>query len=242
MTFRLLLVAALPLALAACGEDAEPTRNLASLDEELTEAATGNGADPILKGALQDQIMVDPALTARANGDAVRPPSQPYTAAVPQDGVAPIANTDPGPLKSAPPPRKDCPQCKAADESVTLGALAARQGATGCAARMRYDAGWATRLPADVPLYPSARVREAAGSDANGCTLRAVTFSTGAAPKATLDWYYTQLSRAGFSAEHQSDGAQHILGGARKGTGYVLFMTARADGGTDVDLVANGGR
>jgi hypothetical protein len=49
--------------------------------------------------------------------------------------------------------------------------------------------------------------------------------------------------RAGYSAEHQLDGAQHILGGTRgrDDGAYVLFLTPRKDGGTDVDLVANNG-
>ena len=58
-----------------------------------------------------------------------------------------------------------------------------------------------------------------------------------------LDWYYTKAVRGGYSAEHQVDGEQHILGGTRErdGGAYVLFMTPRADGGTDIDFVANNG-
>jgi hypothetical protein len=232
----------LPIALAACGDSANDARNISTLDEELTEAATGNGADPALKSALQDPIMVDPALTGQANGEAIRPPSRPYSAPVPADSVAP-APAVAGDLKSAPAPKKDCPQCRAAEQSVTLGALAARQNsptARSCAARIQYAAGWASRLPSGLPLYPGARVSEAAGTDASGCTLRAVSFSAAAPAKTVLDWYYTQATKAGFSAEHQSDGAQHVLGGVRRDASYVLFLSTRADGGTDIDLVANG--
>ena len=244
MSLRTLPLAVLPLMLTACGGDAAPERNLASLDQELTETATGNGVDPVLKGALNDEIMVDPALAARANGDAVRPPNQPYATPVPPESVAPPPPVDSASLKPAPAPSKDCPGCKAAAQARTLGALAERQagGGAGCARRMQYNAGWANRLPADLPLYPGARVTEAAGADGGGCSLRAVSFSTSAGLKTTIDWYYTKLSGAGYSAEHQSDGAQHVLGGARQGAGYLLFMSKRADGGTDVDLIANGGR
>ena len=73
--------------------------------------------------------------------------------------------------------------------------------------------------------------------------LRRPSFSAPQPMQAVLDWYYTKAVRAGYSAEHQVDGAQHILGGtrARDDGAYVLFLTARRDGGTDLDLVANNG-
>ena len=246
MIRRLALTALLlPLALAGCGGDSGD-RNVDTLDDELAEAATGNGADPMLMSALQDQIMVAPALAQQANGDAVRPPGQPYAAPVPNDGVAAAPPIDNGDLKSAPAPTENCPQCAVARSSVTLGALAQAQKTprtSGCAARLGYAAGWANRLSADVPLYPNARVIEAAGAQGNGCSLRAVSFSVSTPIKTMVDWYYTRTTNGGFSAEHQSDGDQHILGGtrAKDGGAYVLFMTERADGGTDIDLVANNG-
>ena len=238
LSFYLLVV--LPLALAACsgGSDDEAAANSA------------NGVDPALASALQDQIMVDPALGQQANGDSVRPPGQPYSGGVPADGVA--ANTDAvnnGDLMHAPAPTtadKSCTSCEAARESVTLGGLAQRQkdGKTsGCAANIQYGAGWAQRLPADLPLYPQARVSEAAGTDGGQCQLRVVSFSAAQPLNVMIDWYYTKAVRAGYTAEHQIDGEQHILGGTRDrdGGAYVIYLTARPDGGTDIDLVANNG-
>ena len=249
MIRRLPAMLALPLALAiaACGGDRPAAEsNVDTLDQELAAAGSGNGTDPALLGALQDQIMVDPTLTAQANRDSVSPPAQPYSAAVPQDGVASGATRDAGALDKAPEATHDCPQCTVAREAVTLGALAARQtsrGTANCARALRYAASWANRLPADVPLYPGARVVEAAGANANGCSLRAVTFSVGAPLQKTIDWYYTRTTKAGFKSGHQSDGEQHILAGTRANDegAYVLFLTERADGGTDVDLIANNG-
>jgi hypothetical protein len=231
----------LPLALAGCSGSG----SIPDVDE-----ASGNAADPALASALQDQIMVDPQLGRQANGDAIRPPGQPYSGGVPDDGVA--ANTDQidmGGLMKAPAPTpadKNCSQCAAARESVTLGGLAARQRdsrTSQCASSMTYSAGWANRLPRDLPLFPQARVTEAAGSEAGQCQLRAVSFSTAQPMQAMLDWYYTRAVRSGYTAEHQLDGEEHILGGTRErdGGAYVLFMTARRDGGTDVDMVANNG-
>lgn len=229
-----------PLALAACG----------SGGGDLGDYEGGNAADPALATALQDQIMVDPQLGRQANSDAIRPPGQPYSGGVPSEDVA--ANTDKldeGQLLRAPAPvaaTKECTQCAAARESVTLGGLAARQKnsrTSQCAASIQYSAGWAQRLPADLPLHPQARVIEAAGSDGGKCALRVVSFSAPQPLQSMLDWYYTKATRAGYSSEHQLDGKDHVLGGtrARDDGAYVLYMTARPDGGTDIDMVANNG-
>lgn len=242
-TIGFILFVFLPLALAGCG-------GAGTAGNMLSDAELGNAADPAITAALQDQIMVDPQLGRQANGDAIRPPSQPYSGGVPDDAVA--ANGEKvntaGLLKTPAPVAagKDCPQCKAAREAVTLGGIAARQKnarASGCAGSLRYSARWAQRLPADLPLYPQARVTEAAGADGGKCALRVVRFSAPQPMQTVLDWYYTKAVRAGYSAEHQVDGTQHILGGtrARDDGAYVLFLTARRDGGTDLDLVANNG-
>ncbi|MDB5703776.1 MAG: hypothetical protein JWN66_892 [Sphingomonas bacterium] len=253
--FRGLVVLALPVALAACGSRSDGDRNLDTLDNELVDGNSANASrDPALMSALQDQIMVDPTLAQQANNDAVRPPAQPYSGAVPPDGIAvppagAAATTGAArseTLKKAPAPAADCPQCDAARESLTLGALAARQKdkrTSGCAGNMRYSARWAQRLPADLPLYPDARVSEAAGTEDGGCALRAVSFASSAPLQTVLDWYYTRATNAGYSAEHQADGSEHVLGGTRDRDdgAFALFLTSRADGGTDVDLVANNG-
>ncbi|BCA60520.1 hypothetical protein [Sphingomonas sp. HMP6] len=251
--FRTVGMVALPLALLACGKR-DDDRNLDSLDNELVEAGSGgtNASDPAMTSALHDQIMVDPALAQQSNADSVRPPAQPYSGGVPPVGIAQSGGGTTGAatsetIKSTPAPAtKDCPNCQAARDSLTLGALASRQkdkSTSGCAGAMRYSARWAEKLPADVPLYPGARVAEAAGADTSACHLRAVTFSTSAKLQTVLDWYYTRVTNGGFSAEHQSDGTEHTLGGTRDrdGGAYVLFLTGRRDGGTDVDLVANNG-
>jgi hypothetical protein len=241
-TLGFFLFVFLPLALAGCG-GGDNANNV------MSDAELGNAADPALASALQDQIMVDPKLTVQANSAAVRPANQPYSGGVPSDAVAGGGGkVETGGLMNAPAPQsgKDCPECAAAREAVTLGGLAARQKnarTRGCAGRLRYSAGWAQRLPADLPLYPQARVTEAAGAEGGNCALRVVSFSAAQPVQAMLDWYYTRAVRAGYSAEHRSDGAQHILGGTRgrDDGAYVLYMTARRDGGTDVDFVANNG-
>ncbi|ATY33707.1 hypothetical protein [Sphingomonas psychrotolerans] len=241
-TLGFILFVFLPLALAGCGGP-DNANNM------MSDAELGNAADPAVTTALQDQIMVDPQLGRQANGDAIRPPSQPYSGGVPADGVATNGEkVDTAGLIKAPAPvaGKDCPECAAAREAVTLGGIAARQKnprIKGCAGALKYSAAWAQRLPADLPLYPQARVTEAAGAQGGNCALRVVSFSAAQSIDALLDWYYTRATRAGYSSEHQRDGAQHVLGGTRSRDdgAYVLFLTRRKDGGTDVDLVANNG-
>jgi len=256
--FRLphtLTAALLVIGLSGCGND-EPARDLNALDAELTDAAAGNARDPAMMAALQDQIMVDPALAAQSNTDAVRPPSQPYSGALPADGIAASSKTGGGlaasgtseKLTPTPAAKGACPQCSVARESLTLGALAARQTSrparsASCTGSLSYSARWATRLPGDVPLYPDARVTEAAGNDARGCQMRAVSFATSAPLQRVLDYYYTRTTKAGFSAEHQADASKHVLAGtrARDDGAFAIFLTSRRDGGTDVDIVANRG-
>lgn len=248
MARRLMAAMAIAGALAACGKGADSTdRNadLAALDRELAPAnAASPAADPALRSALRDQIMVDPALTRQANADTIRPPTEPVSGGVPPEAVpAKPSAAEQDRVRPAPAATGNCAQCVAARQALTLGALAAQQGGrTGqCAPRIAYSAVWATRLPASVPLYPGARVAEAAGADGAGCALRVVSFASAAPMQRLLDWYYTRTSNAGFAAQHKADGAEHVLAGTKSGAAFLLVMRARADGGTDVDLMADGG-
>jgi hypothetical protein len=230
------------LALAACGGGGQKNdQALNALDRSLAgNAVNAQDVDPALAASLEDQIMVDPSLSAQANRDSVRPPAEPMRAPVPPDGPA-TANVGTGKLLAAP----KAVAMNAPETPMTLGALAsqqARRTGQSCGAELGYSQTWAARLPADLPLFPQARVTEAAGSDAGGC--RAVSFTSGAALQTVLDFYYTQAVRGGFTAEHRVDGGEHMLGGTRgKDDGaFIVIARARAGGGTEVDLIANNGR
>jgi hypothetical protein len=244
-------VGCVALALAGCGQAQNSAdRNLDSLDNELTDANSA-GKDPALMAALHDQIMVDPALTGQSNKDAVRPAPQPYSAPVPPDAVASAGSGAAAPaatsevVKHAPEPAADCPQCQVKQQAVTLAGVARRSAAprtAACVRQLKYSAGWATRLPDDLPLYPDARVDEAAGADTGGCALRIVSFASATPMDRLIDWYYTKAASAGYSADHQSDGRNHVVGGTRGNDAYVVYFSPHAGGGTDVQIVANNGR
>src|SRR3954468_18927568 len=69
------------LALAACGSGSD--NNLAEMDNSLI----GNGADPALTSALEDQILVDPNLVQQTHPNSARPPETPVQAQYPADGT-----------------------------------------------------------------------------------------------------------------------------------------------------------
>jgi hypothetical protein len=217
------------LALAAVGCGGKPAdKDIDALDREIGATAKGRNADPAMTAALEDQIMVDPSLNNQANRHSVRPTDEPFQAPIPAD---------------------DAQSGAARQTSVTLGALAEQQAAGGtasfknCGLDVDYSMTWATRLPADLPLYPQARVSEAAGKDQDNCHLRAVSFTSPAPVRAMIDFYLTQAKRAGYSAAHTSNGTEHKVAGGRStdGAAYYILISS-AGSGSSVDLVANNGR
>ncbi|UZK70826.1 hypothetical protein OKW76_07335 [Sphingomonas sp. S1-29] len=220
--------------LAGCGDAP------ATLDAQVAAAARDDDIDPVVMEALNEPIMIDPMLTAQADSDSVRPPPRPYSGALPPDGIASGSNLPAGEkLLSTPAPTER--RNPAARESITLEALAARRFGPDCAARLRYSAAWANRLPTALPLHPDARVIEAAGVQGDGCSLRAVGFYAAQPIQAMLDWHYTRARRAGYSATHEVDEGVHMLAGARGSAGYALYLTDRGDGGTDVEMIVRDG-
>ena len=212
------------LVLTACGSDKPADDKVEKLDERLL--GKGN-ADPVLTAALEDQIMVDPSLSNMSNRNAVKAPDAPMTAPVPLETTGTSA---------------------ARPEAPTLGQLAAGQAKAardkfaGCGLDVDYSMGWANRLPADLPLYPRARVEEAAGSDMPGCKLRAITFTTPAPQRAVIDFYIGQSKRSGFASSTEAKGRETLVGGTRNdGAAYYIVVTPAEAGGTVVDLVLNNG-
>jgi hypothetical protein len=228
-TSSCIAVGMLMLGLAACGKK-PADKDVAKMDSELVGNATE--ADPALTSALQDQIMVDPNLTQQGAGRADNRRQAP----IPPGATAGTAPTVSAPTRAA------------ASSKGTLGELAtiqrARAKTRGCDMNVQYDVAWANKLPASIPLYPDARVSEAAGNNSPNCRLRVVSFASAAQIQTLIDWYYTAAIRAGYSSEHQAKDGQNILAGARAkdDSAYYIYFTKRPGGGTDVDLIASNGR
>jgi hypothetical protein len=201
------------IALAAC--NGAGGNNLAEIDNSLI----GNGADPALTSALEDQILVDPNLTQQANPNTARPPETPAQAQYPAEGGG----------------------AAGARQAAAGGGAADGQGRSACGVPFNYGNGWANRLPADFPAYPGWRVAEAAGSDRGDCHVRVVTFATADPYNRVLEHYRSLASRAGFSAEQQARGDDQVLGGTKGDWAYYLIVTPTRTG-SDVALIVNNGR
>jgi len=242
------LVAGLLVATAGLGgcRDNPDKAALAPLDDGLT-------ADPAIKGALEDKIMVDPKLAGQANRNAAGPGNRPVDGGVPAipAGRAAVAAEAAAALKAGklvkapkalPFEEAACDgNCAAKQRPATIGALAEEQSKGSCDAKLTYSNDWANRLPAAFRVYPRATVREAAGIKGGKCNIRVVNFQTAASLQGVLDYYNTLALRAGYTSDHRVRGNEHMLGGTNGDFAYVIF--ARRDGGmTDVDLVASGGR
>jgi len=236
-TFPPALALAASLLLGSCGDGGDNAVD--GLDRSLVSSA--NETDPAMTAALEDQIMVDPGLVAQSNDKSVRPTDGPAQAPIPPSagpgGRSPSIPT--GALLRTPP-------AEPVSENPTLGELASAQRAAArgnggkCFSRLRYSMAWADRLPADIALYPDARVTEAAGTDDDGCRVRIVTFTTRAALDRVMDWYYTRALHAGFDSTHQVDGSEHALAGSKDAAAYMLSFRPLTQG-TEIDLVVNFG-
>ena len=198
------------LALAACNTG--DGNNLAEMDNSLI----GNGADPALTSALEDQILVDPNLVQQARPNTARPPETPIQAQYPAGSAGPSGG------------------------QVGAGAGdPAMQSACGIPFTM--GNAYAQRLPAQFPIYPGGRLTEAAGADRGDCHIRVVTFTTPDGPDRVLGHYRNLAAGAGFSVEQQARGADKVLGGVNGEAAYYLIVTP-AGTGSDVSLIVNNGR
>jgi hypothetical protein len=207
------------LTLAACSGGAGT--NLAAIDNQLI----ANQTDPALSSALEDPILVDPALSQQSNRLAVRPAESPMQAQYPApDGQ---------------------PQVQRAAAIDSPGAARVQGSAAGACGGLPFEYGpqWASRLPAAFPPYPGGRLTEAAGRDSGDCRMRVVTFRTADRYRQVLDWYHARAVAAGYSSEHQVRGADHVLGGHNQQTdgAFYLIVTPARDG-SEVALIVNNGR
>ena len=209
------------LSLGACRDNQS---ELAKLDNQII----GNDADPALTSALEDQIMVDPALTQQSNRNAVRPPETPTQAQYPLP-------------QGAQQPNRRAANVRGTGAGARAGAETAEAGSGGCGPDFDYNMQWARRLPPAFAVYPNSRITDAAGSDTAECRARVVTFTTADHPQRVLDHYAARAARAGYSAEHQRREGDHILAGTNGGNGAFYLIVTPTRGGSDVALIANSG-
>lgn len=211
--------------LAGCGGRTEAD-NLADLDAKLTNGiengAAANAANA--GGAVNEADAANQAIAlAEAGGRIEQAP-----AAVESKIVSPTG-------------RSPADVIRAQAGGAPAGAAPGGGRTGGCARKVKSGPEWAERMPAAFRLYPGAKLVEAAGVDTDSCTLRVISFTTGAAIDPVLGYYYTQAKRAGYDAEHLVSGGEHQLGGtrAKDGIAYMVYARRTPANLTEVDIVAN---
>ena len=220
---------------------------LAGCDDKKKVEADGTGDDPAMSGALGDQIMVDPELSGQ-NGAGVSaesnsvelPPEQrsPEAIAAAKQEAAKKAG---GKLQSAPEPKTGSTASLVENTATAAQVAASSQAAsTDCASRVEYSMNWATKLPAALAVYPRGAVQEAAGTEKDGCALRVVSFVTPVETSDVVDYYYTQVRKAGYAAQYRLDGGDHVLGGNKGKSAYIIYARKLDNGLTEVDLISSG--
>ena len=234
----LLAVLAPAVLLAGCGRK----------DEEME--ASPAGEDPALTGALADQIMIDPDLTGQ-NEAAGAATMSATDGALPTDNNSPeevaAARRDalalvggPGQLKTAPAAREVASKLPEA-AAFTAAARAAASSPAGakCADKVQYTAAWAAKLPKAFPVYPRGNVKEAAGTDEGGCSLRVVNYTTPVTVEDVLSFYYTRGLTAGYKADRFRQDGDDMLGGTKGAASYMLYVRRLPSGRTEVDLITS---
>jgi hypothetical protein len=213
-------VAASLLLLPACSATPEGNAQ-AQIENQIATA----DIDPAVTSAIEDEILVDPALVQQSNPNGVKHPERPLQAPYPVEKAS----------------RAGAPMNEA--NGAAPGGGPDSPVAGGCGVPFQYGAEWAERLPPEFPAYPEGRVTEAAGSDRGACRVRVVTFATDHAYAQVLDWYRGVATRAGFDAEHEVRGGDHVLGGInpRSDGAYLVIVTPQANG-SKVALIVNNGR
>jgi hypothetical protein len=204
---RLFLALLLTTALVGCGR---------SDDAAVQKNKAGNDTDPALTSAIEDQILVDPALTQHSNKNAVQPPETPHQAQYPAD--APRT----GPAERA-------------RQSLWDGGARCGDGP------FNYHPDWARRLPAEFALPAGAKLTEAAGNNERGCSMRVVTFTLAQPAERVLDFYRGRALNAGYSAEQQRRDGDHVLAGSNARNGHYYLIVTPKPGGSEIALIANQG-
>ncbi|MES2699584.1 MAG: hypothetical protein V4647_08245 [Pseudomonadota bacterium] len=219
---RLTTASALALLLAACGGDG--TADVSS---------TAGHSDPLMSAMLADQIMIDPDMVAtnnanqltsfaEADGSMPRPDVGPEAAARARAEAIDLVGGS-GALQPVPDPASGEPS---RDAAVTRCIAAAQPGFR-----------WAAVMPESFPVYPQGAVLAAAGSDASGCAVRAISFATPVSVDDVLAFYLTRAEAAGYTVQHQISDGDNVLTGAG-GSGHLLVQARGDDSGlTSVELV-----
>ncbi|WP_338467841.1 hypothetical protein RXV95_04630 [Novosphingobium sp. ZN18A2] len=182
--------------------------------------------DPAMTAAIEAPIMVDPDLSLQNARFAALSPGGPADGSLPmfdnseserQAAYNQALALAGGRLRSPPSPGPASGHLAAIAGEITLIGRARRiTAAPDCVAGANPGMIWGARLPASLPAYPRAHLREAWGNAKRGCELRAASFMSGAKADDVLSFYATMASRGGFALALSQDAGGTLLEGRRK--------------------------
>lgn len=221
-------------ALAACGDKAPAP-------DARTEI------DPAIVAALADPIMIDPDLVSQNRGNAAITLDR--FDAVPLDDSSPEAieaakadasRLSGGMIRTAPEPSEAAGELAPALTAGQVAAALPGVPAT-CLGQLRYGYDWAASFPRTVPIYPRGHVQEAAGTNAPGCTVRAVVFVTPVEPSVVIDFYYTRTGDSGYrTVRSRHAGGTDVLSGSKASSAFVVRVRQGDGGLSEVELAIRG--
>jgi len=202
--------------------------------------------DPVVADALSDPLMTDPDLATQNRVGALLTgggvPSAQIPLEVVSDEVRAAAKADAVSLLGGDPGTAPAATGAGGAKAGDTALLTWRQNfkAEACASRVGWTFGWASKMPAAMPVYPRGHVQEALGNSENGCTIRALNFLVPVSAEDVLAFYNASARKAGFKPEHRADGDAHALIGKNGGAGFAVYVRPGPQGMSDVDLVTNG--
>ncbi|ANY21245.1 hypothetical protein A6F68_02755 [Tsuneonella dongtanensis] len=191
--------------------------------------------DPQVAQALDDPLMTDPDLSARNERAAAL--------TVESDGSLPLLPATPEAIAAA--RLEAAALVGGADKLVPLGdpqatgrelkrragpadQLAALVGGEACRDELQVSAIWAARLPVAMPMYPRGATQSAAGSNAKGCDVRVVSFTTPVPLAEVMAFYAVRARSLGTGPLFLRAGEDLQLRGS--GDGLVYDVRARSEG------------
>ncbi|MEM9501811.1 MAG: hypothetical protein AAF941_08185 [Pseudomonadota bacterium] len=222
------------LALSSCSDDTQPINADGTI-----------GVDPLVARALNDPLMVDPDLAYRNEANAAitirHDHALPTFAATTEASqrareVARLELLDGGSISNLP--------AVTIDEGVlpigglsTAGEIVEAVGGPGrCTDRLGEGLAWAARMPEVAQVMPHGMVQQAAGVDAEGCTVRVVRYLTPVAIEDALQYHFNRAVRARLSITRLDD-PEAILQASRGDMNFIVHARPAAGGMKAIDLV-----
>lgn len=219
---------------------------LSACSEERVEPAYADQLDPIVAQALSDQLMVDPDLVGQneANAALISAPDGSVPTEIATQAAIRAAREAAGVIlaKRGGPVALPEPQSLAqVGEEAPLELLSSQvarlASAAECLDTASYSAGWAARMPAELPIYPRSATVSALGSDEDGCALRAVRLHT-PVPLDEVSAFYFAIATAGeFAPSYRASNGQHRIEGTSGDRELAVQIRSSLEGLTQIDIV-----